>query len=110
MIRRVRALAVLLIASLCMAFMPPLVVASPQCGMACCASGRTMACCPVDGACRLRSCSSAGEQAWTIGLPPLVLPTRARLNRPDTWAPAMTECAVLALFAHTDLPDPPPRG
>jgi hypothetical protein len=103
-----RVSAAVLLFSLCTAFHAPLVVASRDSGMDCCAGGGMAVCCLVAGHCSLQSPSSAA--AGPASMTAFALPSAAGFERPVA---AVFVRAIDSARVSSGIllpPDPPPRA
>lgn len=103
-----RASAVFLLFSLCLAFHAPLVRASQDAGMDCCAGGGVAACCLLAGHCSVQSPSS--DEAGSAPMTVFAIPAAADFERPLVAAFAGVVVPARIRPAILFPPDPPPRS
>jgi hypothetical protein len=101
--------AVLLLLSMLAAFHAPLVAAVSD-GMDCCAGGMTEMCCPLAGACSMRSCGGDERQALVSTMSVFLIPGPAVPTRPtlSSLAPPVEKSSPVSQAPR--VLDPPPRG
>ncbi len=107
--RAMRAWAPFLLFSLCTAFHAPLVLASRDTGMDCCAGGGMAACCLLPGHCSLQSPSSSDE-AGPVPMTAFAIPPAPGFERPAAAAFARTVAPATVRSGILLPPDPPPRA
>ena len=105
-----RLAAAFLLLSLLAAFHAPLVAAVSDSGMDCCAGGMTEMCCPLAGACTMRSCGGNEREALlsTMGVFLIPGPAAALLPASSSLASPVEESSPVSRAPR--ILDPPPRG
>jgi hypothetical protein len=101
--------AVLLLLSMLAAFHAPLVAAVSD-RMDCCAGGMTEMCCPLAGACSMRSCGGDERQALVSTMSVFLIPGPAAALLPGPSSHATPVEGSSPVSQALRVFDPPPRG
>ncbi len=105
-----RLAAAFLLFSLLGAFHAPLVAAASDSGMDCCAGGMTEMCCPLAGACSMRSCGGDERQALLSTMSVFLIPGPAAALLPASSSLAASVEESSPVSQAPRVLDPPPRG
>gem|GEM_PF-4203201 len=105
-----KALAVLSLLSLLVAFHAPVVMAGSGTGMECCPGGMSGMCCPPSGSCSLRNCGTSEREAQPSAAGAFLVPVSFAVMMPAIASLAPACEASLPFPGASRVSDPPPRG